>query len=60
MEKRDSWSASSNSPQQQEDRDLSALAGRWTENLEVVVSVPTTITQGPIVRQQIEAERSQE
>jgi len=60
MEKRNSWNASSNFSQQQENRDLSALAGRWTENLEVVVSVPTTITQGPVVHQQIEAERSPE
>lgn len=49
MNEQNSWSVSSMSLENQEHDDLSALAGRWNENLHVTVSLPNTVTRGPIV-----------
>jgi hypothetical protein len=49
MNEQNSWSVSSMSLENQEHNDLSALAGRWNENLHVTVSLPNTVTRGPIV-----------
>lgn len=50
MEQCNTWTASSKFFEQQDKHDLTALVGRWNENLQVVFSLPTTITRGPIVQ----------
>lgn len=50
MEQRNTWTASSKSFEKCDEDNLSALVGRWNENLHVVVSLPTTVTQGPLAR----------
>jgi hypothetical protein len=48
MEERNTWTASSEALERRHEHDLTELAGRWNENLHVVVSLPTTVTQGPV------------
>lgn len=50
MERRDTWMASSRSLWQCDEHDLSALVGMWNENLDVVISYPATVTQGPVTQ----------
>ena len=50
MDEQNTWCASSKSIEEPEDQDFSALAGRWNEKLHVVISLPATLTQGPITQ----------
>ncbi|MCL4473895.1 MAG: hypothetical protein M1455_08160 [Actinobacteria bacterium] len=54
------WSASIPSPPQKEDgKDLSALAGRWDQNLKVSISMPSVLTQGPVINSYINGPKNQ-
>jgi hypothetical protein len=56
MEQHNTWTASSKSLEQYDKHDLTSLAGRWNENLHVVVSLPTTVKQGPVTQHSSPAE----
>lgn len=44
------WRASSIGPQEEENRDLTALAGRWSTEIPVFVLNPATYSVGPILQ----------
>ncbi len=50
MDRPNSWSVSSESLKPHDQYNLSALAGNWNDNLQVIVTLPTTVNQGPSVR----------
>lgn len=50
MDEQNTWRVSSDSLEQPIEEDLSALAGCWNEHLHVVISLPATVTQGPIAQ----------
>lgn len=58
MDEQNTWRVSSESLEKPAEQDLSALAGRWNEHLDVVISLPTTVTQGPIAQHISSHERS--
>jgi hypothetical protein len=49
------WTASAVKPTEFADTDLSGLVGKWPPRLEVRISNPATIRQGPIQREYLES-----
>ncbi len=50
MDKPNSWSAASEDLETPEDRDLSAIAGAWNDDLQVTVTFPAVVSLGPVVK----------